>query len=109
MKAAFPYIGYYSIALKDFLTALGTEVCLPPQLTKRTLELGVKYSPEMVCLPFKITLGNFIEALERGADTLFMAAGARKCRFGYYHYLQEKILRELGYQFKFYSVSQYSP
>jgi len=109
MKAAFPYIGYHSIALKDFLTALGAEVCLPPQLTKRTLELGVKYSPEMVCLPFKITLGNFIEALERGADTLFMAAGARKCRFGYYHYLQEKILRELGYQFKFYSVSQYSP
>ncbi len=109
MKAAFPYIGYHSIALKDFLTALGAKVCLPPPLTKRTLELGVKYSPEMVCLPFKITLGNFIEALEIGADTLFMATGARKCRFGYYSYLQEKILKELGYQFKFYSVSQYSP
>lgn len=109
MKASFPYIGYHSIALKDFLTALGAEVLLPPPLTKRTLELGVKYSPEMVCLPFKITLGNFIEALENGADTLFMAAGARKCRFGYYHYLQERILKERGYQFRFYSVSQYSP
>ncbi|MCS7249979.1 MAG: acyl-CoA dehydratase activase-related protein [candidate division WOR-3 bacterium] len=109
MKAAFPYIGYHTFALKDFLTALGAEVCLPPPLTKRTLELGAKYSPEMVCLPFKITLGNFIEALEKGADTLFMAAGARKCRFGYYHYLQERILKELGYQFRFYPVSQYSP
>lgn len=109
MKAAFPFIGYDSLALKDFLTLLGAEVCLPPPLTKRTLELGVKYSPEMVCLPFKITLGNFIEALENGADTLFMAAGARKCRFGYYHYLQEKILKELGYKFRFYPVSQYSP
>lgn len=109
MKAAFPYIGYHSIALKDFLTSLGAEICLPPLLTRRTLELGVKYSPEMVCLPFKITLGNFIEALEMGADTLFMAAGARKCRFGYYHYLQERILRELGYNFEFYPVSQYSP
>ncbi|MEO0077049.1 MAG: hypothetical protein ABIK19_05235, partial [candidate division WOR-3 bacterium] len=66
-------------------------------------------SPELICLPFKITLGNFIEALAAGADTLFMAAGARKCRFGYYHYLQEKILKNFGNNFQFYAISQYTP
>ncbi len=93
MKVAFPYFGYDTIALKNFLEMLGAEVVLPPLPTERTLSLGTKYSPELICLPFKITLGNFIEALEAGADTLFMAAGARKCRFGYYHFIQETILK----------------
>jgi len=60
-------------------------------------------------MPFKITLGNFLEALERGADTIFMAAGARKCRFGYYHYLHEAALRRTGYDYRLVPVSQYSP
>jgi|UniRef100_A0A7C3Z1Z0 predicted nucleotide-binding protein (sugar kinase/HSP70/actin superfamily) len=112
VKASFPFFGYETLALKSFLKDLGAEVILPKNLTKRTLEIGVKLSPEMICLPFKITLGNFYEALENGADTLFMAAGAKKCRFGYYHFLQEKILRETFTQngrFKFYPVSQYTP
>lgn len=109
MKAAFPHLGYETLALKNFLENLGAEVITPPPLTERTLTLGTKYSPELICLPFKITLGNFIESLELGADTLFMAAGARKCRFGYYHFLQEQILKQLGNGFKFYAISQYSP
>ncbi|MCX7785645.1 MAG: hypothetical protein N2201_05400 [candidate division WOR-3 bacterium] len=109
MKASFPHLGYDTLALKGFLENLGAEVIVPPPLTDRTISLGTKYSPELICLPFKITLGNFIESLELGADTLFMAAGARKCRFGYYHYLQEKILKQLGNGFKFYAISQYTP
>ncbi|MEO0101983.1 MAG: acyl-CoA dehydratase activase-related protein [candidate division WOR-3 bacterium] len=114
MRASFPSFGYETLALKSFLKNLGAEVILPRDLTKRTLEIGVKLSPEMICLPFKITLGNFYEALEMGADTLFMAAGTKKCRFGYYHFLQEKILREKGPivqsgSFNFYPVSQYTP
>jgi predicted nucleotide-binding protein (sugar kinase/HSP70/actin superfamily) len=60
-------------------------------------------------MPFKITLGNMLEALELGADTVFMAAGARKCRFGYYHYLHERALKDLGKQCRFVAVTQYSP
>lgn len=109
MKATFPHLGYDTLALKNFLENLGAQVISPPPLTKRTISLGTKYSPELICLPFKITLGNFIESLELGADTLFMAAGARKCRFGYYHYLQEDILKQMGNGFKFYAISQYTP
>ncbi|MCS7257748.1 MAG: 2-hydroxyacyl-CoA dehydratase [candidate division WOR-3 bacterium] len=109
MKVAFPYLGYDTIALKKFVELLGAESCLGPPLTARTLSLGTKYSPELICLPFKITLGNFIEALEAGADTLLMAAGARKCRFGYYHYLQENILKKIDNRHCFYAISQYTP
>ncbi len=108
MKATFPHFGNSSSAFKTFLEALGAEVILPPATTKKTLEFGVRHSPEMVCLPFKITLGNFIEGLELGADTLFMAAGARRCRFGFYHRVQEVILRDLGYRFQLHALDQYN-
>jgi predicted nucleotide-binding protein (sugar kinase/HSP70/actin superfamily) len=109
MKVAFPYFGYDTISLKIFIENLGAQVCLPPPLTEKTLRLGTEYSPELICLPFKITLGNLIEGLEAGADTLFMAAGARKCRFGYYHYIQQTILKQIGNKHHFYPVSQYTP
>jgi len=109
MKATFPYFGYDTYAMKTFVEDLGAEVVMPPKTSKRTLELGVEHSPELICMPFKITLGNFLEALERGADTLFMAAGARKCRFGYYHYLQKKALDRTGARYRLVPVSQYTP
>ncbi len=108
MKVAFPWFGYDTLALQGFLEDMGAEVVLPPSTSRRTMELGVKFAPELICMPFKITLGNFIEALEEGADTLLMAAGARKCRFGYYHYLQERALRVLGKDFTFVPITQYS-
>jgi predicted nucleotide-binding protein (sugar kinase/HSP70/actin superfamily) len=109
MKASFPRFGYDTYALKTFLEHLGAEVVLPPSNSRRTIELGVLHSPELVCMPYKITLGNFLEALDLGADTLFMAAGARKCRFGYYHYLQDRALTVLGRRCRFIPVTQYSP
>jgi len=75
LKITFPHMGNSHIAIKALLTGLKLEVILPPPITKRTLELGVKYSPEFACLPLKINVGNFIEALEQGADTVLMAGG----------------------------------
>jgi len=109
MKVTFPHFGYDTRVLKAFIEDLGGEVVVPPAPSQRTVELGVRYSPELICMPFKITLGNFIEALECGADTLFMAAGARKCRFGYYHFLQDRALKGLGKDYRLVPVSQYSP
>ena len=53
------------------LKALGrNDYILPDKPSKRTAELGARYSPEFVCTPFKLTLGTFIETLEKGADEL---------------------------------------
>ncbi|MGI6468998.1 MAG: CoA protein activase [Syntrophomonadaceae bacterium] len=99
MKITFPHMGFMHIPLKSLLQGLHREVVVPPPISERTLALGVKYAPEFACLPLKIGLGNYIEALEAGADTILMAGGWGPCRFGYYAQVQRDILRDLGYDF----------
>lgn len=50
-------------------------------------------------MPMKINLGNFIEAIEMGADTIVMGGGWGPCRFGYYAQVEKEILQNLGYKF----------
>ncbi len=97
---SFPHLADYYIPIKYFISNLcDIEVKEAPPITKKTIELGSKYSPSDVCVPFKYNLGNFIEALENGCNILFQAGGG--CRYRYYAEIQEKILRDLGYDFKF--------
>lgn len=100
---SFPHLGNYYIVFEYFLSnVLKCKVIVPPATTKRTIELGAKYSPDFVCVPFKYNLGNYIEALDMGANTLIQGGGG--CRYGYYGELQEKILKDLGYDFEFYNL-----
>lgn len=100
MRIAFPHMGTLHVVLKTLFAGFGHTVLVPPPTSKRTLELGVRHSPEAVCLPFKIMLGNYIEALEQGADTLVTCGGIGPCRLGYYAQVQRQILEELDYQFE---------
>ncbi|HCC07827.1 MAG TPA: hypothetical protein DEP72_06695 [Clostridiales bacterium] len=103
-KISFPHMGNYYIPIATFVkNTLNAKICLPPKITKKTLELGTKHSPDFVCVPFKYNLGNYIEALENGANVLIQAGGG--CRFGYYSEVQEEILRNLGYNFKFFNIT----
>ncbi len=106
-RIAFPRYAEYNCAVKYLLEHGLDAICvLQPALTRRTEELGAKYSPDFVCTPFKTCLGSMIEALEAGADTLVMTHGI--CRLGYYGELQEQILRDLSYEFDFVNLALYS-
>jgi predicted nucleotide-binding protein (sugar kinase/HSP70/actin superfamily) len=94
-------MGHMHWMLDDLFGRLGVDYVKPPPSTTKTLTIGAKHSPEFACLPLKINVGNFIEALELGADTLVMAGGHGPCRFGYYGIVEERILLDLGYDFKF--------
>lgn len=96
MKITFPHLGNTYIIVKSILDDLGTDYIIPPFNNKRALELGTRYTSEMVCLPLKINIGNYIQAYEMGADTILMAGGCGPCRFGYYAQLQQEILRDAG-------------
>jgi len=100
MIVTFPHMGTMHITLKTLFENLGLQVLLPPPITKKTMDLGAAYAPEMACLPFKITLGNFIEALKAGADTIITCGGVGPCRLGYYAEVQKNILKELGFKFE---------
>lgn len=105
-KVALPRYAEYNCGMKYILEkGLDVQCIMPPKLTKRTLELGAQNSPDFVCTPFKTILGNQIEALEAGADTLIMSYGL--CKLGYFGELEEKILRDMGYQFDFINMSKY--
>ncbi|WIV11327.1 CoA protein activase [Proteiniborus sp. MB09-C3] len=97
MKITFPHMGNTYIAVKGLLEDLGNEVVLAPRCSKRTLELGTKYSPESICLPLKINIGNYIEAIEKGADTVIITGSCGPCRFGFYPVMEQALLKDLGY------------
>lgn len=100
VKVSLPHMGHYAIAFKSLIEGLGCEMVFCPPVTRRTIELGSRHSPEFVCLPFKINLGNFIEALEEGTEVLLQAGRSGACRYGFYGEVQEQILKDLGYEFR---------
>lgn len=99
MRAAFAYMGNIYLPLRTLFQELGIELVVPSPPNKRTLELGARLAPETMCIPFKLTLGNIVNAMEMGADTVIHPTDFWSCRFGYYGRLYCYILKDLGYKF----------
>lgn len=74
---------------------------IPPLNNQEALLLGSKYSPEEICLPFKLMIGNYLAAIREGADTVLLVGSCGPCRFGEYAELQVKILKQLGHTVDF--------
>ena len=100
MKITFPYMGP-TTAYKKVLEFLGHDVIIPPKPSQRTIDLGVKYSPEFACFPFKVIMGSYLEAIELGADTVVTSGGCGPCRAGFYGEVHKRILHNLGYDVNF--------
>ncbi len=103
-KLCYPQLGNYDIPIRYFVNnGLHLDYMAPPSMTKRTIDLGAKYSPDFVCAPFKCMMGCYIEALEKGANVLIQTGGT--CRLGYYGELHEQILRDMGYDFEMFNLT----
>ncbi len=103
---AFPGMGKeYNIEIKKTLESLGLKVLPPTEVTDKTIKIGVRNSADMMCYPFKTTLGGFVEGIEKGANTLLMYDSCGECRLKHYNKLHELALKELGYKFEMYPVS----
>jgi predicted nucleotide-binding protein (sugar kinase/HSP70/actin superfamily) len=96
---SFPRMGNTYIPLCKLFKKMGAEVILPPENSKQTLNLGTRHSVESICLPYKLNLANYIQALDAGANTLVMFQSPGSCRLGSYVENQEMKLRDLGYEF----------
>lgn len=94
-------MGSIHIAAKIFLDDLGVDYVVPPISNNQALEVGTMYSPEEMCLPFKIMIGNYIQAIEQGADTVIIVGSCGPCRFGEYCELQMNLLKKLGHEITF--------
>lgn len=101
MKITFPHMGNAYIAVKVLLDGLGLDYYMPPVADRGTFERGIENSPEFMCLPFKTIMGNFIDGLDHGADTILFGGGCGQCRLSYYGDLHKEILHSLGYKFNY--------
>ena len=107
IKVAFPHMGNIYIAWGSALRRLGIEPFIPPYSSKRTLSLGTKNSPESICLPYKLILGNFIEAIEGGADYVAMISSPGICRLGEYGAGIQNTLADMGYHANYIELQLY--
>ncbi len=102
-RVSFPHIGNYYVPIYNWFSNIldknTTKIIIPKKMSKQTLEFGSNNSPDFICLPFKYNVGNFIESLNQGANVLVQAGGG--CKYGYYAELQEQILKDMGYDFKY--------
>ncbi len=107
LKVAFPHMGTIYIAWAAALRKIGVEPFIPPYTSKKTLSLGTKNSPEAICLPYKLILGNFIEAIEGGADYVAMIASPGCCRLGEYGACINNALSDMGYKANYIELTLY--
>lgn len=102
---SFPRMGKeYTLFFKELMEELGLEVRLPPPNSEETIKFGVKNSSDMMCYPYKVTLGNFKEALDNGANTLLTWDSRGRCRFRHYWLLQKQVLESKGYKFEIFPM-----
>jgi len=107
IKIAFPHMGTIYIAWAAALKKIGIEPFIPPYTNKRTLSFGTKHSPEAICLPYKLILGNFIEAIEGGTDYVAMISSPGICRLGEYGSSIQNALTDLGYKTNYIELALY--
>jgi predicted nucleotide-binding protein (sugar kinase/HSP70/actin superfamily) len=107
ITVAFPHMGTIYVAWEMALKTIGVEPYIPPYTSKKTLSLGTKNSPEAICLPYKLILGNFMEALDNGVDYVSMITSPGICRLGEYGRNIEQVLKELGYNANYIELSLY--
>jgi predicted nucleotide-binding protein (sugar kinase/HSP70/actin superfamily) len=113
-----PLCGHSYIPFKGAAEHLGAKVVVPPPITNETIALGARYSPEGICLPFKVIIGNYLQAVEKGANSVVFyinnRAGSRQhggggggmCRFRHYGHLQELVMRRTGADIEFFILGE---
>lgn len=92
------------IFCKAIAESAGIPYILPPPTSNKTREIGEFHTNESVCLPLKMILGNFIEALDAGADTIVMVGSGPPCRLGLYDRTIKIILDDLGYKYRWLTI-----
>lgn len=101
MKITAPHLGNAYLAAKALFDGLEIPYIMPPLNNNLALEIGSINSSEEMCLPYKIMIGNYIQAIEKGANTIILPGSCGPCRFGEYCELQMNLMRNLGYDIEF--------
>ncbi|HCC00884.1 MAG TPA: hypothetical protein DEP42_06700 [Ruminococcaceae bacterium] len=101
MKVTFPHMGNIYVTAKVIFDRLDIDYVMPTLRNRDALEKASAIAPESICLPFKIILGNLMEGLDNGADTVMFGGGHGRCRLSYFGDLIKETLEAQGYSFHY--------
>ncbi len=106
-RVAFPPLGFLSLVAEKYLHLLGMEVVALPPTSRRTLDIGIRHTPETLCIPCKLLFGSYVEAAERGAQEIVMLGGPGTCRLGYSAGQHLQRLGEMGFTVRAHTFDLY--
>ena len=100
-----PRMAPHAEVLAAAMQAFGVKATVLPESTEQTLLYSNKVTLGTECLPYRVTLGDFMRFLhENGHGEVdlkamegFMASAFGPCRFGKYAIEQVRVFRELGF------------
>jgi predicted CoA-substrate-specific enzyme activase len=97
-----PMMAPYVEAVSAAMDANGARTVILPEPDERNLLYSNQVTTGAECLPYRVTLGDFIRYYyDNGADTRhiegFMAGSYGPCRLGKYAVEQNRLLREIGF------------
>jgi predicted CoA-substrate-specific enzyme activase len=100
-----PRMCSHAEALSAAMQAYGVNATVLPEQDERNLLYSNKVTSGRECLPYRVTLGDFMRFFYEGADNGinpndvegFTGAAFGPCRFGKYAVEQIRILREIGF------------
>ncbi|MEE9614420.1 MAG: 2-hydroxyacyl-CoA dehydratase [Thermodesulfobacteriota bacterium] len=104
-----PKLGHYTKFFVKAFRDLGLNVVHPPSVSSETNQHGILNSVEMMCWPYKATLGTLIKAIEddtrAGTITDVITYSSQgQCRFRHYGNLYDLALSNLGHDIGFHIV-----
>ncbi|MBN1152658.1 MAG: hypothetical protein JXA58_05545, partial [Dehalococcoidia bacterium] len=96
-----PYMSPHAELIAAAMRGQGVKAVVLPEPDARVLNYADKVTSGVECLPFRVTLGGFLQHYhENGHDSnkmaAFMAGAYGPCRFGHYAGEQLRVFRNLG-------------
>jgi predicted nucleotide-binding protein (sugar kinase/HSP70/actin superfamily) len=96
-----PRMGAGAEAVAACMRGLGLKAEVLPMPDSETLEYGRRHTSGKECIPMTITLGSFLQRIEKARGTeekfsILMPTASGPCRFGSYNVLQKIIVERLG-------------
>lgn len=96
-----PYMSPHAEIIGSAMKGFGINAVVLPEPDSRVLHYADKVTSGVECLPFRVTLGGFLQHYyENGHDqskvAAFMASAYGPCRLGHYAGEQLRIFRDLG-------------
>jgi predicted nucleotide-binding protein (sugar kinase/HSP70/actin superfamily) len=92
---AVPNFGNYTIAFAAAVEGLGVPAW-SSATTAEIMKRGYAFAPESACLPFKASLGHFMQAAAEGVRYGIIVNSIGTCRLRYYRHTQQELIDDAG-------------